>query len=146
MLGLGLKRGMILKNVIFFPLLWPFKDGHKRKPTALLNWVQYLSEPSLKIQFPFTSEREKTKPAPTFFKYLANQISCLAAMIPLTRLPPLSLLSALADKPSNNCLNKASTHQKIHHPYLNYCSAETEVGGKKNAQTFTHLPKQEQEK
>lgn len=87
---------MILKNVIFFfflPLLCLFKDGYKRKPTTLLNWVQYLSEPSLKIQFPFTSEREKTKPAPTFFKYLANQISCLAAMILLTRLPPLSLLT-----------------------------------------------------
>lgn len=89
------KEVMILKNVIFFflPLLCLFKDGYKRKPTTLLNWVQYLSEPSLKIQFPFTSEREKTKPAPTFFKYLANQISCLAAMILLTRLPPLSLLT-----------------------------------------------------
>jgi len=97
---------MILKNVIFFspPVLCPFKDVHKRKPTALLSWVQYLSEPSLKIQFPFTSEREKTKLAPTFFKYLANQISCLAAMIALTRLPPLSLLSLWADKPSANHL------------------------------------------
>lgn len=94
MLGLGFKRGNDLKECDFFlPLLCPFKDGYKRKPTALLNWVQYLSEPSLKIQFPFTSEREKTKPAPTFFKYLANQISCLAAMILLTRLPPLSLLT-----------------------------------------------------
>lgn len=121
--GTGFEKRERSSRMWFLPLLWPFKDGHKRKPTALLNWVQYLSEPSLKNQFPFTSEREKTKPAPTFFKYLANQISCLAAMIPLTRLCllPLSLLSSLADKPSNNCLKrgKKKNHNKTNNPTKN---------------------------
>lgn len=77
----------------FLPLLWPLKVDTKRKWTMLLSWVQYLSQPSLKVQFAFTSEREKTKPAPTFFTYFANQISCLAAMIPLTTPPYPSVCS-----------------------------------------------------
>lgn len=149
--GTGFEKRERSSRMWFLPLLWPFKDGHKRKPTALLNWVQYLSEPSLKNQFPFTSEREKTKPAPTFFKYLANQISCLAAMIPLTRLCllPLSLLSSLADKPSNNCLKrgkkktttKPTTQQKIHHPFLKLLFCWNQGGGKEKCPNIHPPPK-----